>query len=96
MRSYHLVKNDHGKWVKVDEDGFLFKPVSIQVELSEIIDVDFEGFLDLICERAGFGLLTELEYRVVGAKHGGIVIEVQGNVTLHEDMLASTTSNTEV
>lgn len=75
------VKNDFGKWVKVDDEGWLLKPIRITVGLEEIIDTNFEGFLDLISERAGFELMMEQAFAVVGAKQGNVLIEVHGNVS---------------
>lgn len=60
----------------------------VEVSLGEVIDRDFEDFLDLIAERAGDPLMGDIRYIVVGANPdavgtasgsgASIVIEVSG------------------
>lgn len=60
----------------------------ITVELDELLDHNFEGFLDLIAERAGVPLLTDISYRAVAVQQdGSLSIEVEGDDTLHQNLL---------
>ena len=51
----------------------------VWVSLSEVIEHNLEGFLDLLAERAGFPLLMDIDYSIVRWDAGhGLVIEVSG------------------
>lgn len=39
----------------------------VKVDLHEILATDFEGFLDILAEKCGDPLLTEIDYKVVGS-----------------------------
>lgn len=55
----------------------------ITVDLDELLDHSFEGFLDLIAERAGVPLLTDITYRAISVlADGSLSLEVQGDSTL--------------
>ena len=81
------VKADDGRVHAVTADGFLVEGVAIHVDLSEIIGdehgLGFEGFLDLISERAGFPLLMEQEYMIIGHGEQSLTLLVNGNVSMH-------------
>lgn len=54
-------------------------PKIVDVELYEIIDNDFEGFLDILSERVSDTvLLTDISYRIVGHDGDTLKIEVDG------------------
>lgn len=63
----------------IEDDGLLYGVV--EVDLGEIIDHDFEGFLDLLSKRlTGTGVLSDIRYSVVGHKLPDVVlIEVGGD-----------------
>jgi hypothetical protein len=67
----------------IRDDGFLVDPIRIEVDLGDIIDLDFEGFLDLISERAGFALLMQQSYEIVGHTNGSLFLHVLGDVSWH-------------
>lgn len=77
------IMNEAGVEYKVDENNMLVDGVLIKVELSEIIALDLEGFLDLISERAGFPLLMEQSYEVEGHEDNTLVLRVRGDVSMH-------------
>jgi hypothetical protein len=81
------VTDARGVALRIDEDAFLIDPAEIQVEISEIIECDLEGFLDLISERAGFPLLQEQRYEIDGAhsQETTLTLRVFGNVEAHLD-----------
>ena len=57
----------------------------IKVSLSEAIDHDLEGWLDLLAELAGYPMLMDISYRIVG--HEGdetLCIEVCGDASVDE------------
>ena len=81
----NTVKNDRGEDCQVDEDGFL-EGVNVSVDLSDLIDGNLESFLDLISERAGFPLLTEQSYAIVGfTGETTLTLRVTGNVEMELD-----------
>lgn len=59
--------------------------VNIEVSIDDIIEVDYEGFLDLISEEAGEPLLMDIGYKVVGVRSEQIIIKVTGVVEIRED-----------
>lgn len=55
-------------------------PTVVEVDLSEIIDTDLEGFLDILSERAtGSPLLMDISYKVIGCENDTLKIEVDGD-----------------
>lgn len=64
-----------------NEDGYI--EGKVMVHLSDIIDNDLEGFLDLISEKlTGSPLLMDINYDVVdGTAEGCIIIKVRGDVS---------------
>jgi hypothetical protein len=68
----------------------MIKTYKVIVSLNEIINNDFEGFLDLLSEKAtGDVLLSDIQYKAVNVnKNGFIEIEVIGDDSLcHEEEL---------
>ena len=57
------------------EHGYI--DVVVAVELGEIIDNDLDGFDDILCDRIGSILLSNLKYEVVGNKSNILYIRVQ-------------------
>lgn len=52
----------------------------ILVKLDEIIELDYEGFLDLVSNLCvGNELLTDITYEVIGSKDGLIKLSVIGD-----------------
>lgn len=59
-----------------DEDGYITGIVS--VDLSDIIDNNFEGFLDMTSEKlTGTKLLMDISYKAVGVDKGGLTLFVE-------------------
>lgn len=65
----------------MNEDCFI--KGNIAINLSDAIDNDFEGFLDVLSESlTGSPLLMDISYKVVGFEDGDIlIIEVIGDVS---------------
>lgn len=61
-------------------DGWLEKIV-VPVTLGELLDNDFEEFLDLLAERAGYDLLQEIGYSVEGHDEDTLHIRVSGDAS---------------
>lgn len=58
----------------------------VEVDLDDIIELDAEGFLDLLSEGlTGSSLLSDIQYKAVGVKEGMIQIEVQGDTSMIEE-----------
>lgn len=65
-----------GKWIKK----------IVEVDLEDIIELDAEGFLDLLSEEStGSSLLSDIQYKAVGVEKGMIQIEVQGDTSMIEE-----------
>lgn len=65
---------------KRDENGFVEGVVP--VSLSDAIDNDLEGFLDLISEKlVGDASLLDISYASVGSRGTEILVSVTGDVT---------------
>jgi len=77
------IRDGFGKLREVHDDGFLINPILVVGDLGEIIDSDLEGFLDIISEAAGFPLMTEVTWTVVGHTAAGVKLAVSGNVSEH-------------
>ena len=59
----------------------------VPVDLSEIIDNDLEGFLDIISEKlVSNGLLMDISYRVVGNLGNTLYLEVSGDISQAYDL----------
>jgi hypothetical protein len=55
-------------------------PKRIEVSLGEVIERDLDGFREYCSELAtGTTLLKDLQWEVVAANNGNVVIEVNGN-----------------
>ncbi|KKM86214.1 hypothetical protein LCGC14_1281310 [marine sediment metagenome] len=52
----------------------------IKIDLSDIINTDLEGFLDLIAEFAGYPYLKEINYSIEGHEGDTLQIRVKGYV----------------
>lgn len=65
---------------QADEDNYVSGVVL--VDLSDAIDNDLEGWLDLLSEKlTGSPLLMDINYRVVGQRDNELKIEVTGDVS---------------
>lgn len=51
---------------------------TVEVTLDEVINNDFEGFLDILAERFGNTLLQDIKYKVIKNEGDTIFIEVTG------------------
>ncbi len=81
MRQY--VKLPNGQVVEVSADGFVTIPVAI--ELSEIIDRDLEGLLDLMSDRAiGSECLSDINYELKAHDGMTLMFDVTGCIDLVE------------
>lgn len=59
---------------------------TVTVDLSDVIDLDLEGFLDLISERAyGTPLAQDIEYEIVGHGLHSVQLEVVANIPDDDD-----------
>lgn len=55
--------------------------VVVEVELVEIVDNDLEGFLDILADRVGNPLISNISYEVVGNKSNALYIRVQADTS---------------
>jgi hypothetical protein len=79
-----FVKLPNGSVTNVDEQGFI--TVTIDMPLSDFIDNEFEGVLDLISEGAtGSELLSDISYSVVGHDGDTLKIKVTGSIESIDD-----------
>lgn len=65
-----------------------FKKFEVKVALSELLDNDFEGFLDLISELAtGTQLLMDISYEIIGvdAEEQAVIFSVIGDTSAIEE-----------
>lgn len=78
------VKLPNDEIVRVNENDFI--RVVVSVELSEIINNDLEGFLDILSEKAtGTEVLSDITYSIVERSGSSTLeIEVVGNIDLIE------------
>lgn len=68
----------------LDANGYISGDVL--VDLSDIIDNDLEGFLDIISEKlVGNDLLMDITYEVAGGSKDGVVINVTGDPSIAID-----------
>lgn len=56
----------------------------VTVDLSEVIDNDLEGFLDLLAERSGHPLLMDITYTLVSASDGALYLTVSGDTSAED------------
>jgi hypothetical protein len=56
-----------------------YQTYQVDIDLTEAIDYNTEGFLDMICERAGVPLLMDISYSVRGCKANTITLDVTGD-----------------
>lgn len=59
----------------------MYSTFTVRVGLDEAVDLDLEGFLDLIAERAGHPLLMDFTYKVVGHEGDTLILEVTGDTS---------------
>lgn len=78
-----ILRNALGQEVVPDDDGWI--TTIVEVDLSEVIERDLEGFLDLISERATgveMSRLMQQSWRIVGFKSTGtVLLEVTGDAS---------------
>ncbi len=60
--------------------------VTVTVPLSEVLDTNFEGFLDLLAETVGHPLLMDIDYKLVGVDNGDPVFEVSGDYSMEREV----------
>lgn len=66
--------------VKKDENNYI--EGVIRIDLSDAIDNDSEGFLDLISEKlVNSSLLMDINYEIVGSMHSSLLLQVSGDVS---------------
>lgn len=84
MEFTQSVQNERGETYEIDQDGFLVDGVVVTLSLSDIINTDLEGFLDLLTERSGFPLLCEPEYKIIGFSPiaNTLTFRVKGDVSM--------------
>jgi hypothetical protein len=73
-----LTKAQLKEWA--DPSGWV-DDIVVKVDLSEIIESDLEGFLDLLGELVGSPLMQDISYHVVGHDDDTLHIEVHGDVS---------------
>lgn len=55
----------------------------VAVNLKDIIDGDFESFLNLLSEKmTGTCLLSDISYQTMGCEEGMVIFEVKGNINM--------------
>jgi len=59
-------------------DGVSEVETNVLVDVEELLVLDFEGFLDLIAERAGHPTLMDIDYALEGVEGGSLVFKVTG------------------
>lgn len=75
------VKLPNGDVVAVDENGFI--STQVEVDLSEFINNDLEGVLDLLSEKAtGTEVLSDISYAVVGHRNNSLTVKVTGSIDI--------------
>jgi hypothetical protein len=73
-----------------------FKEFEVKVSLSELIDNDFEGFLDLISELAtGAVLLQDISYSLIGVDtdEQAVILKVIGDTSTIDKLEAEEADN---
>lgn len=75
------VKLPNQKIVRVDQNNFI--NVQVELELSDIINNDLEGVLDLLSEQAtGSEVLSNITYTVVGHCGNTLSVNVTGDISM--------------
>jgi hypothetical protein len=83
MKHYEILKKPL-KLKAADREGWLTGVIA--VDLSEIIDLDLEQFLDLIAVRlSGSELLCDIDYAVVGHAGDELHLKVSGDTSMMRD-----------
>ena len=77
-----------GEQVVIDDNNFI--DADVVLDVSALIDHDFEGFLDLLSLGAtDTEILSEIEYKVIAlTTQGNLIFRVRGNVSMILDMEA--------
>lgn len=76
----------HKQTHEVDEENFLINGVLVKVDLSELLDLDLEQFLDRISVDAGFPCLMAQTYEIEAVEDGQtLVLRVRGDVSADLD-----------
>lgn len=79
MRKFVKLPNE--EIVEADENGFI--AVQVEVDLSEIIDNNLEGVLDVLSEKAtGTEVLSNISYSVVGHQGNTLTVRVTGSIEI--------------
>lgn len=80
----YVIQNDRGDDYEIDDRGYLVVGVKVTLSLSDIINTDLEGFLDLLTEASGFPLLCEPEYKIIGFNPiaNTLTFRVKGDVSM--------------
>lgn len=74
------VKLPNDTIVVVDQNDFI--TAKVEVDLSEFIDNDLEGVLDLLSERAtGASILSDISYKVINHEGNALQIAVTGCIS---------------
>ena len=77
------IENELKKYTK-DENGYALGIVT--VNLSDIINTDLEGFLNILSEKlTGSVLLMDTSYKVISNDGDSLSIEVSGDVSMIEE-----------
>ena len=77
----HLLRPYTAEEIKVNKDSEGYVSGNVLIDLSDVIDRDLEGFLDLISTKLiANDLLMDTSYKAVGVTaEGALVIEVTGD-----------------
>lgn len=67
----------------MDDGGYTI--FYVEVDLSEVISHDLEGFLGLLCERVGNPLLMDVNYEVIRTVGDTLTIRVAGDDSEREE-----------
>lgn len=75
----------NGREFTIDEHGYIRGEVI--VDLSDLIDSDLEGALDLFSDRlTGSDILMDIAYKALRVEDGSVVIEVSGDPSMIIEM----------
>jgi len=67
---------DHELWMAITKQ--LAITVTVYVDLDEIVGLDLEGFLNLLCDKVGSRYFSDFTYEVSGVVNGTLLIEISG------------------
>lgn len=79
------VRDRNGETHLVDDANYLLDGVLVKIDLSAVIALDLEGFLDQISEDAGFPLLMAQSYEIEGHEGDTLLLRVRGDVSMELD-----------